>query len=79
VGFREEAACGSALAFAIPAPGEALKRVQQAKAAGCGLLMTDGATDALLDVCDQLGMPVWEKQPALASNHVCVVCRGEEA
>lgn len=64
-------------AFPVPLPMDALRAVQQARARGCRMLITRGAPDYLLDVCDQLGMPVWEELPGFRGNHPCVAGVGE--
>lgn len=77
VGFRGEAGEIAFAAFPLPAPEDMLHRLQLARAQGCEGLKVCGASDGLLDLCDQLGMPVWDEQPVDEGCHVCVVREGD--
>ena len=72
VGFPAETGEAAFVPFAVPQPEDMLMAVQQAMRDGAQGLKVNGAPDCLLDICDQLGMPVWDTQPVYEGCHVCV-------
>ena len=79
VGFRDKPADTSWFGVFMLPVDRLLWRLQRAKAIGSYGLHTNGADDATLDLCDMIGLPVWEDQPELAGNHPCVVRTGKDA
>ena len=63
--------------FTVPQPESMLKAVQQVMRDGAQGIKVTGAPDGLLDICDQLGMPVWDTAPVYEGCHVCVMREGD--
>ena len=53
-----------------------LKAVQQVMRDGAQGIKVTGAPDGLLDICDQLGVLVWDAAPVYEGCHVCVMKTG---
>ena len=77
VGFQAEMGEGTFVPFTVPQPESMLKAVQQVMRDGAQGIKVTGAPDGLLDICDQLGMPVWDTAPVYEGCHVCVMREGD--
>lgn len=77
VGFPAEMGEGTFVPFTVPQPESMLKAVQQVMRDGAQGLKVNGAPDGLLDICDLLGVSVWDEQPIYEGCHVCVVRQGD--
>ena len=79
VGFRNAGDAAAFVDFPVPDQQDALRMVQLAKQADCPGLKMAAAPDWLLDLCDMIGIPVWETCAGFAGNHACVVKAGNDA
>lgn len=77
VGFRDVQSGADFMPFPIPEAQDALRALQLAKASGAAGLRVSGAPDWLLDLCDLIGLPVWDEQPVCEGCHACVVHEGD--